>query len=312
MRCRGARKRLTEYLDGGLSEEERLDVGKHIGSCPECTALLKRIEQSSDALSQLEPELLSETASEKILHNLRHEFAIHEPAGKLSMFFSSGRAIAIAGTTAVVLAAVVIAGGIAFNAVSSRYKDSGQEIQTLESKTAVDSAEGQPGKILKTGSDYSPDEDRSISEEQALTQKPMPQVQITANDYTDLTFKDVIENLDLRKQISESYGMSEAVNLKKEFTSILMDEFMKQNENGELLGNMIEYVGADQVALLPYYVEKAFFTGRQAIIICLAGPVRTGDSGKLSRTEIWVLDPELFTSNPDGSLINFMQYQYEE
>ncbi|MBN1289981.1 MAG: zf-HC2 domain-containing protein [Actinobacteria bacterium] len=311
MRCRGVRNRLTEYRDGGLSEEERLEVGRHIDSCPECTVLLRRLEKSSEALSRAQPAFLSESASERILHNLRHEFAVHEPAGGLSRIFSSKRALATAGAAVIILAAVVVAGGITFNAVSTRYRDSGQEIQTLESRTAADSAEGESANILKTDSENTTEVELPLSEEKAAARKPLPQVRITSADYTDVTFKDTVENLDLRKQIAGSYGMSDAVNLKKEFTSLLVDEFTKQNESGELLGNMIEYISTGQPALLPYYVEKAFFTGRQAIIICLAGPVRTGDSGKLSRTEIWVLDPGSFTSNPDGSLIHFMQYQYE-
>lgn len=312
MRCRIARKRLIEYLDGGLTASERTDLEKHMESCNGCAKVLKKLELSGDTLSSAQPVELTKEASERILHNLRHQFAIKEPSSRLSRLFGSRRAVAIAGATAVILFAVVVVGGITAIFVSDSFEESSREVSVLETKSAEDSAEGAT-EILSTGaedtSSKSLEGEGFAAEEQALSELLRPVVVISQTDYTDASLRAMIENLELRKQIEKYYTLVDALDLKRENTEILVTEFAGQGEDGEILGNIMEYITKGESALLPYYVEKALYGGRQVLYICLAGPPRTGDSNNLTRTEIWVIDPAVYPTNPDGSLVNFMQYQ---
>lgn len=298
------RKSLIEYLDGGLSEAERRDIGRHIEECPKCLELAGKLETSTGSLSTLKhPVTLPGASSESILRNLRHEIAIKEPPGKLAVMFSSGRGAAIAGAAAVVLLLVVVFGGITISLTSRNWRQPSGEVSNLATKTAEEKeSETDILSVTESGP-----EDQSREALPSGTSRPDPEVKITAADYNAQTLKDNIDNLELIDKFSSGYTMSDAINLKKEFTSQLAAGFTSQSQDGELLRSMIDFVSTGETVLLPCYAEKASFSGQNAFIICLVAPTRTGESLKLSRVEIWVLSPEMYVSNPNTSLLNWQQ-----
>lgn len=305
MRCRGVRKRLIEYLDGGLSENEQGEVGKHIEECERCLELSRKLEKSGDSLSILgDPVQLPEEASGKILRNLRHEFAIKEPPGKLSLIFSSKRSTAIAGAAAVILLLVVVVGGITIGIGSRDWRQSAREVSNLTTmETEKTSAETEILGVTKSGA-----ADKAQTTPPGVTSKPAPQARVTSADYNEKTLKDTVDGMELIDQFSSIYTMSDAINLKKEYTSILAAGFSSQNQDGELLKSMIDFVSSGETAILPCVAERATFEGQNAFIICLVAPTRTGEEVSLSRVEIWVLSPERYTTDPNTSLINWQQF----
>jgi anti-sigma factor RsiW len=50
---RSARRRLNDYVDGGLTARQRSRVERHAGICPECGPLLRALVELVRALSQL-------------------------------------------------------------------------------------------------------------------------------------------------------------------------------------------------------------------------------------------------------------------
>jgi anti-sigma factor RsiW len=49
--CRAAQRRLSDYLDGELAEDERRFVDLHLRRCPRCQAILRTLKSVIDSLA---------------------------------------------------------------------------------------------------------------------------------------------------------------------------------------------------------------------------------------------------------------------
>ena len=87
----------------------------------------------------------------------------------------------------------------------------------------------------------------------------------------------------------------------------MADMMVDAGEDGAMLEAMITYIEASEPVLLPYYAECANYTGIHVFIIGLAGPRRTAKTEKLTRTEVWVMNPAKFGANPDSSIVYFLE-----
>ena len=69
--CRELVELVTDYLEGALSEEERLRFDDHIGRCGACKIYLEQIRQTISLLGHLPPEALSPQAEAELLEAFR-------------------------------------------------------------------------------------------------------------------------------------------------------------------------------------------------------------------------------------------------
>jgi hypothetical protein len=101
--------------------------------------------------------------------------------------------------------------------------------------------------------------------------------------------------------------MSDAVNLDQGFVRKVAEDFANLGGDAPLLEAMFTYITSGEPTLLPCYVERARFQGKDCWIILLAGPPRSGGSVKLTRTEAWVMDPVKFSQKPDSGVVFFLE-----
>ena len=69
--CRELVELVTDYLEGALSEEERLRFEEHIDRCGGCRVYLEQIRQTVSVLGHLPPGVLSPDAERELLEAFR-------------------------------------------------------------------------------------------------------------------------------------------------------------------------------------------------------------------------------------------------
>ena len=69
--CQELVELVTDYLEGALSEEERLRFEEHIGPCDGCRIYLEQMRQTITALGHLPEEALSPDAERELLDAFR-------------------------------------------------------------------------------------------------------------------------------------------------------------------------------------------------------------------------------------------------
>ena len=69
--CRELVELVTEYLEGALSEEERVRFDDHIGRCGGCRVYLEQFRQTIEVLGHLPEEALSPDAERELLRAFR-------------------------------------------------------------------------------------------------------------------------------------------------------------------------------------------------------------------------------------------------
>ena len=69
--CRELVELVTDYLEGALSEEERLRFDDHIGRCGACRIYLEQIRQTITLLGRLPEPALSPDAERELLEAFR-------------------------------------------------------------------------------------------------------------------------------------------------------------------------------------------------------------------------------------------------
>ncbi len=60
--CRQAVELMSDYLEGALSQRDRIRLEAHLTGCPHCSEYLAQLRATIDALGRVEPENLSEAA----------------------------------------------------------------------------------------------------------------------------------------------------------------------------------------------------------------------------------------------------------
>jgi anti-sigma factor RsiW len=69
--CQELVELVTDYVEGALSEEERLRFDDHIGRCDGCETYLEQIHQTITLLGRLPEEALSPDAERQLLEAFR-------------------------------------------------------------------------------------------------------------------------------------------------------------------------------------------------------------------------------------------------
>jgi len=305
MSCRGAKKSLLDYADGRLPEKEREAVRLHLESCPSCEAAAEKLELSASALSSTRPPELGDAASERILANIGREV---RPEGSRAGWWRSQRVLAAGAAVAAVLVAVVVVVGVEISrntGETERSTTGAAEDQASQSAFKSVLPESAPSVPAATATGQNSGSAAPL----ASVAMPLPAVKASSTDYDQASLRSMVESLPARKQYADAYTMSDAAVLSGTYARKAADDFAHLGQSGPELEAMISYVTASEPVLLTCYVESALFGGRPVWVIGLAAPPRNGSSVKLSRTEVWVLDPARFTSDPDSSIVFFLEYK---
>src|SRR5450830_723916 len=291
MRCRKVRKSLLEYERGTLPEERALEIEAHLEGCPDCAWLAAKLELSRDALSPIEPVTIPAEASGRILASLRRA----TPPRKRPLLerLRSPLALAFGAAVAAVLIAVVVVVGLKTGGGLHEESISRKTTTGKSSDLTVPANEEEKFEQSTTGG--------------PTTGGPLPLVKFTANDYTPDSLRLASDDLQVKKDFASAYTMSDAINLAHGYTRQAAEDFANLGRDAPLLESMFTYITSGEPTLLPCYVERARFQGKDCWIILLAGPPRTGGSVKLTRTEAWVMDPVKFAENPDAGVVFFLE-----
>lgn len=70
MRCGKHLERISQYLDGELSEKECLEVERHLAECPECAACLDSIRKTIRLCREMGREKVPADAARRLRENL--------------------------------------------------------------------------------------------------------------------------------------------------------------------------------------------------------------------------------------------------
>jgi anti-sigma factor RsiW len=196
--CRKQRARIHRHLDGSehpsgaLSEKERLDLERHLESCPACASLASDLQESLRLLRALEEEGPSESFDWRL--RLRLSRAGTEAAG--DPFALPGRrwrwGLKFGLSTAVVATLVVAAGlrlarlpdGTAPGFVNPSAQESGLADQVNESGSVrFPDAEGRPGVLpVESSGSVVSEEQPATLEARGLAGPPAPRDSAGAED----------------------------------------------------------------------------------------------------------------------------------
>jgi len=69
--CREAVELMSDYLDGRLSDADRLRLERHLADCPYCEEYLAQLRITIDALGRAEPDDLPEAALDELVELYR-------------------------------------------------------------------------------------------------------------------------------------------------------------------------------------------------------------------------------------------------
>ena len=300
MSCRRFRKSLIEYVDGGLPDERAEAIREHVEGCETCKAAVEKLEFSRSALSSMEAVNMPEASAERVAAVLRISAdsarpAFHSLTSRLG-FFTSARGLAYAGVAAAViigLVIVVIAFGGSGKVGQSRLATGSIPDNGTAPASELSTSPGQQ----KANKGFVPSGIASI----------MPAVKVSSTNYDESALRSTFDNMEVKKEIADTYTMSHAINYCDMYKRKMADMMVDAGEDGAMLEAMITYIETSEPVLLPYYAECANYTGIHVFIIGFAGPRRTAKTEKLSRTEVWVMNPAKFAANPDSSIVYFLE-----
>lgn len=299
MNCRRCRKSLIDFVDNRLDEPLASRVSEHLASCEECSAAREKLAFSSLALASLETVEMPEAASRRVLENLTSA-AVGRPGAARASTGTRLRTVFTPRTLAAAGTAVAVIFALAIFAVVFRGGLGEREAGSPESTS--------PGGLTEF-SDTAPSD--LAEEAQKLAVTPMatilPVAKASQNNYNGDTLRDTFQNMDMCKQIASQYSMTHAATLGTNYRRKLADLMVEQGQDGAVLEAMIVYLTASEPVLLPFYAESAQFQNEGVYVIGMAGPRRTGTGSKLSRTEVWVLNPSEFAASPDSSIVYFLE-----
>jgi hypothetical protein len=286
MDCRQVRKSLLEYSRGDRHVGRREEIERHLETCDGCALIAEKLELSSAALSGLEPVRMSDAAAERVFYKVKKRAGAARSPGAGVSLLRSPRALAGAAAVVGVMVALAVVVGIYTGGDTSR------DTQTRQAETAETTADEAAS---KTGT--------TIPASVASGALPLPIAAATANDYDQESMRTMAEKLEVSEKFASSFSLSDAVNLKISFIRKLADDFVDVGGDGAMLEAMMTFVQTTEPVLLPCYVEKAHFTGREVYIIAFSAPPRSGTSTRLTRTEFWAFDPVTFSQDPEASLL---------
>ncbi|MFZ5517228.1 MAG: anti-sigma factor family protein [Candidatus Zhuqueibacterota bacterium] len=138
MKCHQVKKKLSAFQDGEVSESLKLDIQRHLRECPDCSAILRRMEQVWSQLSNAETITSAPYFWARLSHRIQRQDAQKRFIDRLAAPFSLLPKPVI--TTLVFLIGIMI--GIYLG--KSIYKDANAPIsitleQEMEQQTSVSS-----------------------------------------------------------------------------------------------------------------------------------------------------------------------------
>jgi hypothetical protein len=298
MSCRRLRKSLVEYADGNLDGTRAEKVEAHLESCAECRQAVEKLAFSRSALSSLQTFEMPDEASARVFSTLRSaargDKAEVPSEGRLG-FLWSPRTVGVAGiAVAAILGLVIVV--VAFTGGKT-------------TRTGLNPTAGNPGTqpLSKASSPVNPEQQKATDLVPKGMASIMPVAKVSQTNYDENTLKGTFDKMDLKKQIASSCTMTSAVSMGNLFRRKLADLMVDQGGDGAMVEAMIVYLTNTEPVLLPYYAEKAMYTGQPVVILGLAGPRRMSNDTKLTRTEVWVMNPEKFAASPDSSIVYFLE-----
>lgn len=298
MSCRRLRKSLVEYADGSLDGAQTQKVEAHLESCAECRQAVEKLAFSRSALSSLQTFEMPDEASARVFGTLQSAARgekVQAPEQSRLGFLWSPRTVGVAGTAvAVILGLVIVV--VAFTGgktTKTGLTPGGTTTQRLSQATSPASSNNPEQKAT----DLVPKGVASI----------MPVAKVSQTNYDENSLKGTFDKMNLKKQIASSCTMTSAVSMGNLFRRKLADLMVDQGGDGAMVEAMIVYLTNTEPVLLPYYAEKAMYTGQPVVILGLAGPRRMSNDTKLTRTEVWVMNPEKFAASPDSSIVFFLE-----
>ena len=304
MGCGRIKRNLTEYVDGKLDGKASSEVRAHLESCGKCKALAEKLRLSGSALSSLPGARMSDAAWEKVLLEL-HERKM-EPSRSL---FASPRALAAAGTLAVILLAAILVGSVFIG----RRSQPGQGTLPA-SRTAAESQEASQ-KITPAASDRTGEAGQPLMgphDAADAGKTPLPVAVSTDNDYNDDSIQRMVYGLEVRKSFARRYRMSDAIHRFPDYIRKLADDFQSLGADGAVLEAMVTCIREVEPVVLPAYAESARFEGRPVYIVGLCAPLRSSNV-ELTRMTIWVMDRDRFLARPGlDALVRWYQTTLQE
>ena len=69
--CRDAVALMTAYLDGQLTDQDRVRLETHLADCPHCSEYLAQLRVTVDALGHVDPDDLPEEAVDELVELYR-------------------------------------------------------------------------------------------------------------------------------------------------------------------------------------------------------------------------------------------------
>ncbi|MHB8895930.1 MAG: anti-sigma factor family protein [Candidatus Geothermincolia bacterium] len=304
MSCRRFRKSLIEYSDGRLDEARTAKIEGHLDSCEGCRQAVQMLSLSRLALSTLEAVRMPAAAGDRVASNLaaygRNDRTAPRPAPSRFSFLWSPRTLAAAGAGVAILLGIVLV-VIAYTGPNSGVKKPLDRLASGTQPVSEGSTPAAGASEQKNARDVLPSGTAAI----------LPMVKVSQTNYDENSLRSTFDNMELKKQISSSCTMGQAISMGNLFRRKMSDMMVDAGSDGAMLEAMITYLTNSEPVLLPYYAEHAQFTGQRVYIIGLAGPRRMGETTKLCRTEVWVLSPEKFPANPDSSIVFFLETKTE-
>ena len=311
MRHAKIKKLLSEYMDGYLRPDKARMVEGHLATCPSCRETKDELEVAVKACGELPWVEMPLEVETSILEMIREEESIARRRSRLLSRLPRPAIVAAgAGVVSAIIAVVLVislTGGGGEVALREAEKPEEKGAVTTEEASPTFPMEAPPTMGLKQNL-----LNLASGLGQAVGVIPQPVVAKTDNDYDQSSIRDLAEQLPVHHLVATEYTMADAINLGREFLSLILEQLPSMGEQNATLESMVKFITKEEPVALPVYAEKAKFQGKDAWIIGLAAPPRSGDSNDLSRLEIWVLNPESFSQDPNSSILFFGEHRILE
>ena len=308
MRHAKIKKLLTEYVDGGLRPDRARMVEDHLATCPSCREIKDELEFAVRACGELPEAEMSLEVETSIREMIREEASGAKRRSRSFSLLSRPAIIAAGAGVASAIIAVVLVVSLTGGGGQITQRDTEELTEkgtAAEAPIPAESEKATSREDLKT----------SIVELMKRAGEAAgisPVVTQSDTDYNQSSIQELAEGMPIHQEVATEFTMTDIFNKGSEFLNIILDELTSGGAQPSTLESMINFITKEEQMSLPVYVEKAKFQGKNAWIIGLAAPSRSGDTTNLNRLEVWVLDPDSFAQDPNSSILFFGEHRILE
>ncbi len=214
MNCEEVRELLSEYLDGFLSEDKKVEVGRHLQSCSLCQKELKQLENISFTIAKLPDVPLPEGFAVSL-----HQKLVPAKQDRTTRFYQKGWVKTVTVLAAALIIVVALSSSNAImNLLPNTYGQT-QDSTALDYSVATEEAPANENRSFKGAMDgdmaadqaaQSPSVDmatNSVDESATSTQKQMSSVdrKIVSSAYVQLEVQEYQSSFDAITQLAEKY-----------------------------------------------------------------------------------------------------------